>query len=89
MYLRTYQDAGMGLVVVRGVHTVESLLAGCVPEVCRQSERKVGFTRRKCVTMQAERTNPQFIRMDISISRHHKCTVTRDAQTINEPHLHA
>ena len=45
MYLRAYQDAGMGLVVVRGVHTVESLLAGCVPEICRQSERKVGFAR--------------------------------------------
>ena len=68
MYLHAYQDACMGLVVVGGVHTVESLLAGCVPEVCRVSERNVGLAQCKCVTMRAKRKNPQFIRMDISIS---------------------
>ena len=29
-----HQNAGMGLVVVGGVHAVEPLLTSCVPEVC-------------------------------------------------------
>jgi len=37
----SYQDAGVGLVVVGGMHTVEPLLAGRVPEVCRGRELHV------------------------------------------------
>lgn len=34
--LVSYHDAGVGLVVVGGVHTLEPLLAGCVPKVCNR-----------------------------------------------------
>ena len=32
--LGSYHDAGVGLVVVGGVHALEPLLARCVPKVC-------------------------------------------------------
>lgn len=43
-----YQDAGVGLVIVGRVHTVEPLLAGRVPEVCRGRELHVSSFDIRC-----------------------------------------
>jgi hypothetical protein len=35
--LVSYHDAGMGLVVVGGVHALEPFLACCIPKVCNMN----------------------------------------------------